>query len=389
MSLPLDLLPNIMGSLDITDLESCSLVAASFRKIARPLLFAHVTLCNGTWKPKCTFLLSDPGVVYHRHVKKLSLQIDGMPSLDMDEEIPLSLTSVLEMLAPYLEAFCLHSTVDFGWEKLNSSFLDVIIRVIMPRIRSLELLRIMQIPVLTTLKNCPHLQHLHLSATDYIIGKPENYVEIKDLYDWNLPKATSIEIDVFGEEDFGDVSSLQPYIRYAGAKIRAFKLGKSCNRHFPLSWDFLRPFEEMRNSIHHLSFGSHLFSTVVEHCSTDSYVTLDLDMFSHLHSITFEVSSDSNPIDWPLWFGCLAQSFQHPQHSMLTTLMFTLSDSSAPDFGPTLNPFNSLAEQCGFEVRFVLRSCGHGESFAEIVSAFRQALPSWETAGRLDFWLKD
>ncbi|KAH8834666.1 hypothetical protein DL96DRAFT_1704258 [Flagelloscypha sp. PMI_526] len=387
MSLPLDLLPYILKPLSAPDLENCSLVAVSFRTIARPLLFSHVVLCSNTWRAKCGFHLGDPGAEYRRNIKRITLTVKGMPVFDMDVEFPPLLSSLLKTLGPQLDTFCAQSARDVYWDRLHPSFRDILVHDIMPHLRSLELLAIREIPLLTMLKDCLQLQHLHLSARDSIIGAVED-IEITNnvLSLWNVPKVASLEIDVFGEEDFGDLSSLAPYIQYAGSETRSFRLGQSCTHDFPLSWKFLEPLEDLRAALLYLSFGDQICSTIAEHSSMDSPLVLDLHLFTNLHSITFDVPV-SFPSRWQSWLGCLALSIQHPHHNALEVLRFIFRDNNPPDFGSTINPFNGLAVRFDFETHVVLSNGSRGEIFAEIAAAFRHGLPSWTKAEKLKFWL--
>ncbi|KAH8798760.1 hypothetical protein DL96DRAFT_1781188 [Flagelloscypha sp. PMI_526] len=77
-SLSINLLPNILSSLEASDLEKCCLVTWSFHSVARQLLFSHLILSSTTWKAKCRVLLDAPDDHLLKVTKSLTLHIVGL-----------------------------------------------------------------------------------------------------------------------------------------------------------------------------------------------------------------------------------------------------------------------------------------------------------------------
>ncbi|KAH8834599.1 hypothetical protein DL96DRAFT_1810842 [Flagelloscypha sp. PMI_526] len=390
MSLPLDLLPHILGFLDASDLETCTLVTVSFHRIARWLLFTHLVLGPYTWKAKATFL-EDKGIELRPHVKKITLEInedDGTSyaTMELNAQPLLALLGLLG--GPQLDALRIQSVEDCSWDTFPDSFLDTLTTKIFPFIRSLDLNKVAVIPLLTTLSHCLHLQSLSLSGMEYIIGISESGSENEEIIPWNLPRVTSLQVNIFGIEDFGDEdagpTSLKQYILLAGSGIRSLHLGLCGTRDFPLKWDFLRPFHDLRNSLIHLSFGSHLYETVVtqyEKLGMDPSIRLEFSIFSQLQSISFTTPHAASPTGWEPWWRCLTQSFDYPQNT-LKVLRFYLHSTYCPEFVST-NPLDNMAEETKFEIHIV--ACGDidGAGFVETARAFRMNLPSWDAAAKL------
>ncbi|KAH8834596.1 hypothetical protein DL96DRAFT_1810838 [Flagelloscypha sp. PMI_526] len=311
--------------------------------------------------------------------------------MDLEDQL---LHSLLETLGPQLDAFCIQSVDDCNWDEFPDSFLDIFTTQVMPRIRSLDLNRIILIPLLATLRHCPHLQSLSLSERNYIIGASESGTGTGDIVPYTLPRVTSLEVEIFGLEDFEDdqgaPTSLKQLILLSGASIRSLYLGMCSSMYFPLKWEFLYPFHDLRNSLAHLAFGSHLYESVVfqfNNSTKDRDMGLDFWMFPQLQSISILIPIHTSPTGWGPWSRCLAQSLDYPHQAKLRILKFILLSNYYPVPASSTNPLDHMAKAVKFKIHVV--TCGDLDEavFAETAQAFRMDLPSWDADEKLEFWM--
>ncbi|KAH8834626.1 hypothetical protein DL96DRAFT_1581130 [Flagelloscypha sp. PMI_526] len=391
MSLPLDLLPLILGYLDRQDLEKCCRVTVAFRHIARPLLFSHVILWSSTWKAKCSFLLGETSERRLSHIKKVTIRIDGIPGLTKEGKFQPLIQSFLRTVGPQLDAFCIHADSDRHWKKLHPSFRNDICDTILPHIHTFELVKIVQIRLLTVLSHCPKLQVLRLGSTDYVIGKSEDEIKKEDLVELGLPRMTSLVMDDFGREDLRGSTSLARYLVFRGNEIRNLTLSRYCEEDFALALDFLIPFDELRNSLLHIFFGTHLYETVVRRPLPELDL-LGLGIFPRVQTITFTAPVDASPGEWDHWWTYIAQTLDQPEIvdciRSLKTMKMVLQSRNPPDDKP-LSVINELTSKVDFEIHIMGSGISVAQNFSEIARAFRTCLPSWDQAGKLKFWVTD
>ncbi|KAH8834628.1 hypothetical protein DL96DRAFT_1581135 [Flagelloscypha sp. PMI_526] len=390
MSLPLDLLPHILGYLDGADLDKCCRVTVAFRLTARLLLFSHVILCSTTWEATCGFLLGATGEKLLSHINKVTMRIDGSPGLAKDDFEPL-VQSFLRTVGPQLDAFCIRTNTEREWNKLHISFREDIRHKILPHIHTLELLGIVQIPFLTILPRCPNLTVLRVGSTEYIIGKREINIKMEDLMKLDFPHVASLTMDVFALEDFGRSTSLARYLVFRGNEIQNLTLDRFCDPDFPLALDFLIPFEGLRNSLLHLSFGTHLYETVIQGYAVD-LDWLGLDMFPCVQTITFTAPVDASPNGWNQWWTYIALSFDRPAAIECVRSLKTMRvvvQSRDPPNEKRLTMINRLRSKVDFEIHIVGSGTRVAQNFPEIANAFRSCLQSWDRTEKLKFWVTD
>ncbi|KAH8798753.1 hypothetical protein DL96DRAFT_1564800 [Flagelloscypha sp. PMI_526] len=319
---------------------------------------------------------------------------------------------LVELVGDRLDAFCIQSVDDFGWDQFPDSFISLIAVKVLPHIHSLELIRIMRIPLLATLRHCTHLQTVRLGAMSYLIAPSEGDGHDKETLEFGIPLVSSLVVDVFGKEDFGDdregPTSLKRLILLVGASICSLTLSWCCDPQFPFEWDFLHPFRDLRHSLLHLSFGTHLYETIrqlvsfpilffhlflnyaiVDHMTEPDIkhqTKLDFGIFSHLQSITFSIPKGASPAGWELFSICFAQSLNCSPRTPLITLNFVLHSIYYPEHASSTSLLDNLVQNGNFDIHVVARGGLDGHGFADITEAFRMDLPSWDDAGKLKFW---
>ncbi|KAH8834605.1 hypothetical protein DL96DRAFT_1581066 [Flagelloscypha sp. PMI_526] len=287
-------------------------------------------------------------------------------------------------MGPQLDAFCIETLVEHAWEQLHPTFRNTF-RINMLRIRSLELLGISQTPLLKLLSHFPFLERLSLRADEFIIGAREDDVEVEELL--SLPNASSILIDGFVEDDFAEWTSLSRYMLAAASEMESLILVRSTSDEFPVDWYFLEPYT---SSLHHLSFSTHLYQTIVKrdaHQRRGYHSSPELDIFPQLRSITFSIPNDASPLDWEAWSNWVARTMDNPIDALpfLTNLKFILQSTLVPSSASSTT-LDELATSSNFEIHIIVTCPVAG--FSETVSAFRGCLPSWDAVGRLKFWMR-
>ncbi|KAH8834603.1 hypothetical protein DL96DRAFT_1757420, partial [Flagelloscypha sp. PMI_526] len=396
MSLPLDLVPPILGLLADPDLEKCMRVTVTFRRIALRLLFTHLVLYPRTCWSKCTFLLGEEGVELRPLVKKITLiESHNLSLTGMDMYSPL-LPSVLELVGSQLDAFYFQSTQGISWEDFPSPLLEAVTNHVLPHVHDLELNQVDLIPLLTTLTHCPHLQKLSLGSQNWNISMSEGDNNNDDEIGLQLPRMTSLVLNTFSQRDFGDgrrgPTSLKRFLLLTGSSIRSLTLNRLNDEDFPLKWDFLRPFVDLRNSLFHLSFGPHFYQTVVDlidFSNIEPRAKLNFGMFSQLQSISFSISEYPRRGGWEAWSKTLAQSLCYHPQPKLNVLRFTVPSKYYPKPASLTNPLDDLAEGAKYEMHIVICGKFYEASFDRAVLAFRKDMPSWDEAGKLKFWVRE
>ncbi|KAH8834598.1 hypothetical protein DL96DRAFT_498303 [Flagelloscypha sp. PMI_526] len=290
-------------------------------------------------------------------IKSHKLSLSG---IDM---YSLLLPSLLELVGSQLDAFYFQATYDHNWEDFPRSFLDAITTHVLPHVYDLELSQVDQIPLLTILMQCPHLQTLSLSGGGWNIGTSEEGNNNNDLLRLRLPRLTSIVFGNIGEDDFGDdgerPTSLRRFLLLTGSSIRSLTLDRFSDEDFPLKWDFLRPFCDLRSSLLHLSFGPHLYETVVNliaFSNIEPRAKLNFGMFSQLESISFSTSEYPRRGGSETWSKTLAQSLGYHPQPKLKILRFTVPSKYYTNLISWTHPLDDLAGEANYEMHIVI--CG-------------------------------
>ncbi|KAH8834608.1 hypothetical protein DL96DRAFT_498556 [Flagelloscypha sp. PMI_526] len=247
-SLPADILPCIVCSLDTSDLGSCSLVTRTFHHIAQRLLFSHLALSHSTWQARCSFFLKGRGIRLLKYITSLTLKVSSVPFFDNTENIPSLLTSLLQRISQHgLQSLCIHASPPFEWSHWHHRFQDMIFSSVFPWISSLQFHWVNHVPVLTVVQKCPNLARLEPSPAS--AGTVE---EITGNDARSLSRLTSLTMNLFSHFDLEKGSSLHQYITLAGTKIQSLELLSFMSLYdYPTS---LEPFASFSQQLRHLSF---------------------------------------------------------------------------------------------------------------------------------------
>ncbi|KAH8834593.1 hypothetical protein DL96DRAFT_1810835 [Flagelloscypha sp. PMI_526] len=289
-SLPIDLLPNILSSLEASDLEKCCLVTQSFHGVARQLLFSHLILSSTTWKAKCRFLLDAPDDHLLKLTKSLTIYIVGMPVFFEVDEVPSLFVSLLQKFDGHrLAAFCMNALPnEYRWLDLSPHFERLIFDSILPFTSSLQFVGFTYIPLLRVIGRCSGLLDNALGANSDSIGNLVTQSEKTQV----LPSVRSISFGTFGTSDFNANISLSQYLGLPETRIQSLSFAEYCSSDkFPISLSFLGPFRILTQHLLHLSFGTQLYDVIV--AAGGQYKILPLGMFPQLQTLQFAFSTGS------------------------------------------------------------------------------------------------
>ncbi|KAH8796868.1 hypothetical protein DL96DRAFT_1010406 [Flagelloscypha sp. PMI_526] len=318
--LPLDLLPQILNSLDATNLENCCLVSSIFHKVSQQLLFSDLVLCEKTWQAKTMFLLSETGEPFCACVKKITLKLSAVLALVDSYNIPTSapepLLRLLGTLGSHVETLQIEGLLLVGtdgdpfpptWKALPCDFRTCLVSSVLPNIRWLRLRDISSLPLFTIMTACPLLEFFDMGAiySDLTIRNDNSTLMIT-----HLPIVQELSLGPFSVEDFEGGTALFEYLKVAGNKISTLKLSRFYLGHtyFPLDLKFLRPLEGLCSHLRQLCLGSDVFCKVVKVGTEeiDEYAEiLALSSFPRLQFLSFDLPPTFSRIEWTQWMRWL------------------------------------------------------------------------------------
>ncbi|KAH8834466.1 hypothetical protein DL96DRAFT_494994 [Flagelloscypha sp. PMI_526] len=261
VSLPLDIIPQILEHLPVADLESCSLVDTSFRTFSQEIIFSqHLVLCSKTWRAKCLFLLGVEGRRLFMRVKNLTLRMEGMPgvtfsSVDLDPD----LLDFIEKIGCQLDNFSLSGkehTSCISWSLLfPSGFHNILCYKVLPYIHFLRLEDFESVPWVTILNYCRHLQSIVIDAPCSAITSEETAaLRIK------RPSISSLTVGRnLKNTDFSLTMSLGLLLNHPDCKITFLDLSESYYWKIASQLNVLSTLKSLRANLEHLSLGLDMY----------------------------------------------------------------------------------------------------------------------------------
>ncbi|KAH8801333.1 hypothetical protein DL96DRAFT_1564077 [Flagelloscypha sp. PMI_526] len=266
---PPELLVHVLNSLDSSTLHSSSLVSHEFCSIAQDLIFHHLPL-HGTLErqlAQCDFLLADKNDHLCSRVRKLTIDLDGLP-VSKNETVPPQLLALLVKLGSQINTLCIngHLWNDFLgafsmlWTNLSPIFCNCLYQHVMPSIKILQLPQMASVPLPTILWYTPLLFHIHL-GTDH--GSVFSFDFWESGQTFLQGEVESLSIDPFRGTDFGIDGPLATFIESNGGNVSKLHLGSCCfNSPFPSSFEFLSSCPIMAEHLVHFSMGDDLFDFI-------------------------------------------------------------------------------------------------------------------------------
>ncbi|KAH8834464.1 hypothetical protein DL96DRAFT_1580654 [Flagelloscypha sp. PMI_526] len=399
VTLPLDIVPQILGVLPMSDLETCGLVTAAFHAISQEIIFTyHLVLCWKTWRAKSYFFLGESGSHLCARVKNLKLRLEGMPGpynhlSPRESDSDHKLFALVEKLGPQLDKLSLHGLVGQVCVNWGSSvpwkFHDFLCTKVFPHITSLEVDDFTSIPLLSIVSHCVRLQHLQVGARDGRIAIDEvapNPIK--------LPPITNFAIKGFSEADFVSETSLGRYLAASNSKMAYLELSGCA---YALSLNFLPPMVSLRSTLQHLNLGTDVYYALRPGYQDDEvWDLLPLPTFPQLHMLTLNMLhiSFQFPNWWTLWFKWIAQNLSQPSlPPNFHTLRLVVHNVDQYCVMPPLTAsveMGQLAEYSSIEIHCTLKSNGRYPQRAQVAAGMlRSFLKGWDEVGKLNFWVSD
>ncbi|KAH8834671.1 hypothetical protein DL96DRAFT_1581247 [Flagelloscypha sp. PMI_526] len=396
-NLPSDICHEILRSLDDSSLDSCALVNHEFHHIAQEHRFRHVVLDAETWKAKCSFLLSDRGIRLRGWVRMLTINVEEMPLLQVDEEKfsveVRELGALIRCIGPQLATFRIEGLAEdvhdgeltcTQWSDISNYLCSQILDHIIPSIRSLQLVEIVQLPLLRIMSNAQNLQHLYLTSEYELIGSED---DSEDGMVVTHAMKLDLAIGVFADVDFSPNYSLGRLLKASGNHISTLELRSSLDGSFP-NLDFFDPYEDLRANVRHILLGVDLFETIIG-ANIDEDKFLPHWNFTSLEVLTLTMTTRENYLAWNTWFEWISLCIKSGLfiHTCLRTLQFVVTtDSVRDDIGiPDAHVnFNAIAKISSFRVEFVL-SIWEGRMSEQLIRAIRAYLVGWDELEKLTF----
>ncbi|KAH8834462.1 hypothetical protein DL96DRAFT_494895 [Flagelloscypha sp. PMI_526] len=403
VSLPLDIVPNILTWLDASDLESCSLVTHSFHTVSREILFSfHLVLCGDTYEAKCSFLLDKKGAHLCRRVKNLTIQLADIPGLGkFNHAMHPDLIDFVRKVGPQLDGLSLDGRVDhqswLAWkDRTTRKYQELFYTAVLPHIRSLEIRNFSSLPLLTILSHCQHLQRVIVCA-QYSAMNGQEEAALKK----GLPGVSYLSITGFRKSDFELVTSLGQYINDPKSKVTFLNITGYSLRYsrlkLSLQFDFLPPMDSLRSNLQHLSLGLEIYDSIIrDYENGDHSGLLPLPTFPQLQtlSLCMRLVSVTSLDKWPLWFEWITRNLRQPSPpSSLDTLRLVVHDVDNTWMifpQPRREIMTQFAVIPNIKIEAILKTNGRIPQRAEKASGLLKSyLNAWEDTGKLGVWLSD
>ncbi|KAH8796815.1 hypothetical protein DL96DRAFT_1825618 [Flagelloscypha sp. PMI_526] len=408
-TLPLDVCNEIISSLDISTLNSCSLVNRDFHRITQLYVFKHIVLDAKTWKAKCNFLLSEKGLHFLQKARKLTANLENMMlQSGKDEEVSaefVDYSRLMREIGPQLTTFRIEGLVSKGEEDNSDDgdaeedeeedtrwpnnclwFRSQLFTHIIPYARTLEFINAGRLPVFKIINEARHLQTLYfksdVAVVDYL-NEGDNLQNVSETADFHLTFGS------FSSVEFYKFGSLGSFMRIAGAQISTLELQTSVGDCFP-SLFVVERHDTLRNNLRHLVLGEELYKTIID--LGVAAEACPFGWFTSLEVLTLHTAAPSVASDWPVWFHWITLSFYagHDTRTLenLRTLKFVVPAGGVCDSNfihHDCHSINRLKDSSSFNILFYVASSDGIEKTRDFFSFIRSCLILWQAAGRLVF----
>ncbi|KAH8834463.1 hypothetical protein DL96DRAFT_1580651 [Flagelloscypha sp. PMI_526] len=407
LSLPLDIVPHILGSLDVSDLESCSLVTHAFHTISREIFFAqHLVLCGSTYEAKCSFLLGEKGASFFPRVKKLTLLLADIPGVTRSAN-PLHpyLSLFIRKVGPQLDQLSLDGVVKrnswLTWmEPSASNYHDLLCTAVLPHIRSLKILNFNYLPLFTILSHCRQLQNFVITSPQYT-SNPQQEEEAAAALKMKFPAILNLYITSFTKHSFELRTALAQYIDRPDATVTFLELSGYypllSSAKFPLHLDYLPPMESLRSTLQHVSLGLDMYDSIVRDYGDDDIPSLlPLPTFPQLRTLSLHMRlrSVESLEKWPVWFQWVSQNLSQatlpPNFDTLRLIVHDIDCDWILLHESKSSVTDQLAAIPGIGIDAILKTSGRSPQWAQAAAALlRSFLSAFEDAGNFLIWLSD
>ncbi|KAH8796820.1 hypothetical protein DL96DRAFT_1825622 [Flagelloscypha sp. PMI_526] len=403
-TLPLDIFPHIFDSLKVHGLMSCSTVCRDMHQMTQRLLFSQLRLTGWQWEEQCQLFLNIATEARCSLVKKLIIELDGLPVHQEDEVSP-NLLSLLVKFGPrcaalHINGFVCGKVLDdwptgTEWPELSPTFVDCLFQHVMPSVRTLRFHEVGQIPIFLVFAHCPLLRDLWLGSL-YLDGPQTNVT--RKVGPGPMPKVVSLMLKPFSPGDLEETTPLAHFIKESGRKITTLHLNQKEAGSILPCLVVLKPFPDLKDHLQHLYFGRRFHLGIMEKMPLEFNHAdlLPLASLPNLQTLTFPMyrsSSHKTQEAWDYWFKWVVAVINFAGDSIPTSLKVIRfirfpEISSSDSFDGTPHSLDELHDRAHFSLEFVVSKWIRKQTPAEVFTLLRATLPSWEAAGRLSFQIK-
>ncbi|KAH8796856.1 hypothetical protein DL96DRAFT_1566071 [Flagelloscypha sp. PMI_526] len=394
-SISLDVLTHIFRALNTSTAETCCLVNSTFYQLAQVRLFNSLVLDAETWRAKCRFLLSEKGQEYGRRIRSLTLKLHRMPVFLPQKSVSADLLSTLAMIGSGVRMLSIDGYSDFRatvWNDISSTIIDALLATVFPHIHSIELNKIVTVPILTLASSGPNLECIYLRARYGGVTSSSDSIPTADVA---FSRAVSFSLGGFTDDDFDSDTDLSKYLELYGESITCFGLFGHYMRDFPLNLGILAQLDTLKASLQHLSLGPELYQALGDLYSVQRLESAPIDLlplptFPRLHTLSLSMWLPTIQEEWPFWFQWVAQNLTQP--SVTIEVVRLVVDSKVyygalPSNVPSTR-LDEILESIGCHIHCIVDDKGREEDIRMAVALIRECLPSWDLNARLKFWLR-
>ncbi|KAH8810315.1 hypothetical protein DL96DRAFT_1821409 [Flagelloscypha sp. PMI_526] len=328
--LPADLYPEIIRYTSVPALKSCALVNSFFQHCAQTALFSHVRILERT-QEKVAFFTSERGSQLVKHIKSLVLGVNIL--YEKNDPVPTFFRA--------LEGASIHVLRLVGymdWETIPLETLGYLYTILMPRLDSLTLYYIEDIPLTVILSHCPRLRNIEL---DKFTTTPNKMADVQ-----KLPTVKNFIISYWASSDLEENTSLATYLRVKGSSIETLALGDYKHYGADMSMDL---FPTLKPSLRRLTFDWTILNELI------ARQPILLSEMPKLESLHFAI--DLERTTWTVFLNFVNQHFEQakfpPSFTDIHIRVFARR-------GWSLNPINKESTSASDEdvVRLGMRLLG-------------------------------
>ncbi|KAH8832070.1 hypothetical protein DL96DRAFT_1812792 [Flagelloscypha sp. PMI_526] len=395
-----ELCHEILDYLPSPALKACTLTSASFREIAQPKLFYHMTIDpkEMPWKYKIRWFLYDSrGMVLYKGVRHLGLFVQGFASVS-DEDTK-EVVKMFQLLSPLLHTLEL-CDLERQELPLNKTIMDGLRLFVLPPIRTLVVHQ-EAVPSLDILACCTALKRFEVRVWNPEFSPPARNVESKTC---TFPQLERLLLGSLTGQLPPHSTTLGAYLYSQHGMVKYLRFEGWYFFGPFTSFDILLPYKALVN----LSFDVQLYEYLGRQ-EPPCEILIPLHSLPTLLTLEFGISFPQAP-HWPRFFRWMGLHLRNLQpssvlreielsffHPAVAHHHFHHISDHCNTHTQCLEEFNEIAANSNTFLAFIIRTRSrdgqYGDEKSErgyklAVAVVKEWLPSWFQAGKLYIWRK-
>ncbi|KAH8824256.1 hypothetical protein DL96DRAFT_1613516 [Flagelloscypha sp. PMI_526] len=277
--------------------------------MAQPLLFERVTICESSRSTvddlhhRLSFLLDTaPRLLTSIHTVFLHF---GVLQSSSEDSAPLSEGEVTDFLQrlPGLKVLQLNHDWSESWSGLPASITAVLVDHVFPKLITLDVSHMVDIPFLTIVAHAPVLEHILLWQWDPE-ELPDNKLKLSEEDETAIRKSRlrSLTVDSYLESDFGPDSSLLHALDFLKGNLECvilkLRIGGMMNANDNSFGHLGGLFRNCKAGLKHLHLGPEIWEKIELSSEIGIPITesIDISSFTQLDTLQIEFSSECKSI---------------------------------------------------------------------------------------------